>query len=358
MTEGALTGPFFFPTNTPGQAMTATDTDRRRSWSQYWQHGALHSLTGSLSGQLHSHAILDFWRLQFSTLGRHDRVLDIGTGNGFLPWLLTRTPLDGMPQVDAIDLADVRPTWLSELDDAVRSRLHLHSAVAAEALPFPDDTFDLVVSQYGFEYADQPIATREVARVLKPGGRVALVMHAAGSVLHGTALAEQQHCRTLLDDIRIHEALRQLAPFLAQSRIPAGRRALQTNATANQARNRFNNAMNALKAAASESSVPDLLMQCMEWIGTACRSLQERGDLPRFLQDIDSHEDALHDAALRYQELVEAALDQHSISLLQQLMSASQISCPESVCLVDRQHGLMGWGLSGKRVDSAPPAHD
>ncbi|MCL4713455.1 MAG: methyltransferase domain-containing protein [Hyphomonadaceae bacterium] len=47
-----------------------------------------------------------------------------------------------------------------------------------EALPLPDAGFDVVVSQYGFEYADVEPASRELARVLAPGGAVALVVHA------------------------------------------------------------------------------------------------------------------------------------------------------------------------------------
>ncbi len=44
----------------------------------------------------------------------------------------------------------------------------------AEALPFPDATFDLVVSQFGHMFAPRPlVAVGEMLRVLKPGGTVA-----------------------------------------------------------------------------------------------------------------------------------------------------------------------------------------
>ena len=47
----------------------------------------------------------------------------------------------------------------------------------AEALPLPDDSFDAVVSQFGFMFfGDKPQALREIMRVLKPGGRLAVAV--------------------------------------------------------------------------------------------------------------------------------------------------------------------------------------
>ncbi|GGX40836.1 methyltransferase domain-containing protein [Saccharospirillum salsuginis] len=48
---------------------------------------------------------------------------------------------------------------------------------AAEELPFDDATFDAVVSQFGFMFFDnKEVALREMMRVLKPGGRLALAV--------------------------------------------------------------------------------------------------------------------------------------------------------------------------------------
>lgn len=44
-----------------------------------------------------------------------------------------------------------------------------------EALPFPDATFDRVVCRQGIQFMDDAAAVREMVRVLRPGGRVALV---------------------------------------------------------------------------------------------------------------------------------------------------------------------------------------
>jgi ubiquinone/menaquinone biosynthesis C-methylase UbiE len=47
----------------------------------------------------------------------------------------------------------------------------------AEALPFAAGRFDLVISRVALPYADIPRAVREMARVLRPGGRCWLVLH-------------------------------------------------------------------------------------------------------------------------------------------------------------------------------------
>ncbi len=47
----------------------------------------------------------------------------------------------------------------------------------AEALPFPDNHFDAVVSQFGLMFfEDQPAALREMLRVLRPGGHMAVAV--------------------------------------------------------------------------------------------------------------------------------------------------------------------------------------
>jgi ubiquinone/menaquinone biosynthesis C-methylase UbiE len=47
----------------------------------------------------------------------------------------------------------------------------------AEAMPFPDQAFDLVLCQQGLQFfSDKPAAAREMLRVLRPGGRAAIAV--------------------------------------------------------------------------------------------------------------------------------------------------------------------------------------
>lgn len=57
------------------------------------------------------------------------------------------------------------------------SRIRLEESFA-EQLPFPTETFDLVLTTVSFHHwSDQPAGLSEAARVLRPGGRILLADH-------------------------------------------------------------------------------------------------------------------------------------------------------------------------------------
>jgi demethylmenaquinone methyltransferase/2-methoxy-6-polyprenyl-1,4-benzoquinol methylase len=98
-------------------------------------------------------------------------VLDVASGTGLVARELARTNvrvvgLDQSPAMVRRGLASVRD---ARLEDRVRFVLG-----QAQALPFPDETFDAVTFTYLLRYVDDPAATvRELARVLRPGGVMA-----------------------------------------------------------------------------------------------------------------------------------------------------------------------------------------
>lgn len=97
------------------------------------------------------------------------RVLELGAGTG----------LNLRHYPDGVDLV------VSEPDPAMRARLRRRAGSAvrvvdagAERLPFPDDSFDTVVSTLVLcTVADPGAALAEVRRVLAPGGRLLLIEH-------------------------------------------------------------------------------------------------------------------------------------------------------------------------------------
>lgn len=73
------------------------------------------------------------------------------------------------PEVHGLDIEE------SYLREARRRGLALLVAAAAEALPYPDGTFDVVLSHEVIEHvADDRRAVAEMVRVLRPGGRILL----------------------------------------------------------------------------------------------------------------------------------------------------------------------------------------
>jgi len=97
------------------------------------------------------------------------RVLDVACGTG----VVAITAAQAGAQACGIDFT---PELLERAREHQSiSKLDVEWKEAdAEALPFPDRTFDVVLSQFGHIFAPRPeLAVSEMLRVLKPGGRIA-----------------------------------------------------------------------------------------------------------------------------------------------------------------------------------------
>ena len=98
------------------------------------------------------------------------RVLDVAAGNGNVSLAAARRGCD-------VIATDYVPALLEKAADrAAAERLQIDFREAdAEALPFRNQSFDVVVSTLGVMFTpDQPRAAAEMIRVCKPGGKIGL----------------------------------------------------------------------------------------------------------------------------------------------------------------------------------------
>ncbi len=113
-------------------------------------------------------------------------VLEIGCGPG---WLLGDMLAAGY-QCHAVDAS---PQMVRAAQATLARRKLPHDAATVQlarvqALPFPDAAFDCVVSTFPAPYIADPTNLREIARVLRPGGRLVIV-EGASLVPRGPLLA-------------------------------------------------------------------------------------------------------------------------------------------------------------------------
>jgi ubiquinone/menaquinone biosynthesis C-methylase UbiE len=102
-------------------------------------------------------------------VARSDRVLDVGCGTGeLLARLAAKYPAARLSGLDPV------PEMLEVAREKLSERVELRVGWANE-LPWPEASFDLVVSCNMFHYITHPVAAvQEMERVLRPGGRLVI----------------------------------------------------------------------------------------------------------------------------------------------------------------------------------------
>ncbi len=166
-----------------------------QSWDTYW-HGT--GVAGAYSSGGANHpAILTFWDEFFQTVKRDyaaPAIIDIASGNGAVVERALAAFGDEKTDITCLDVSDSAIT-------NIRNRFpHVRGMVAdARVIPLDSGDFDVVTSQFGVEYAGLE-AIDEAARLLAPGGRLALLLHYQAGDIH-------QECARNLDAVsRVQES--------------------------------------------------------------------------------------------------------------------------------------------------------
>ncbi len=160
------------------------------SWDTYWA-GAQSSSAFSGGGTTDP-LVLSFWDEIFRDIReRRDdvRIIDIASGNGAVIESASRVYGETLPDFTCLDISDSAIRILEKRFPGVNGVV----ADAADS-PFDDGSFDVVVSQYGVEYAGID-AINAIARLVAPGGELVLLVH------HRDGLIYEQ-CDAALNAIR------------------------------------------------------------------------------------------------------------------------------------------------------------
>ena len=144
-------------------------------------------------GRLH-HEIADRTAtLAAMTVPSPGRVLDVGCGTGYL----LRTLASRYPDAQRLCGIDAAPQMISTASACTRDDRLSFAVGVAEKLGYPDGTFDLIVSTTSFDHwPDQQAGLVECARVLRPGGHLALVDQFSSWLLPTLATGRRGKART------------------------------------------------------------------------------------------------------------------------------------------------------------------
>ncbi len=138
-------------------------------WSEYWEKDGAAGGEVFVSGKGDRHPALEtYWRAVFAELGAGARVVDIASGAGSI-----YAHLDADHGLD-LHASDIAPEALEALAERIAG---VTTAVSgASELPYDDASFDLVVSQFGIEYAGRD-AFAEAGRIVTAGGSLTALVH-------------------------------------------------------------------------------------------------------------------------------------------------------------------------------------
>ena len=141
------------------------------------------------------------------------RVLDVACGTG----VLARHAYQVVGDVGKVTGLDPAPGMIAaarEIESGIEWRLG-----SAEDLPFDDEAFDRVISQFGMMFfSDRDAAAREMFRVLAPGGRLAVAVWNSvehnGAVGDIIAVLDEQISTAAGDALRLPYSLGDAEPVL------------------------------------------------------------------------------------------------------------------------------------------------
>ena len=153
----------------------------------------------------YTHAPLTNWGLNLVGVQDGWTMLDVGCGGGFTIRRLLKRSKDA--QVYGIDISEESVTKARKVNAEVLDKQVFITRGSAELLPYNDEMFDLVTAvETVYFWPNLPDCLQEVRRVLKPGGKFAILVEVVDSdskwtsIVDGMTAYTPDQLKTLLDD--------------------------------------------------------------------------------------------------------------------------------------------------------------
>ncbi len=299
-------------------------------WSNYWQGRTAEETGAALAGagveDLPS--LNEFWTAIFAEAGKSAQVLDLACGAGSA---LRHAALAGVTNLTG---ADYSRGALSALKNSLPEARCV--CCSADDTPFPDQSFDYVVSQFGFEYADYESAGKEISRLVRPSGKFVAITH-----YQGGAIEEE-----------VSDRLLRAQKILSSGFVEAARRitqeSYQRNTISNESRQAFEASQPKLAAAMREdpTGLSRHLYQGFQQLFER-RQNYLQSDITNWLDGMEGEIEAFTG---RMQSMKDAALSAHEINALKAVFTTAGFSDWSAEPFQLKDTGMPGaWALKATR---------
>ncbi len=141
----------------------------QEDWKNYWKNRNSASSESPGIGVERDEFLSEFWASQLKGFDTKSKIMDLACGAGTITKTARKLEFSNIVGSDISEHAiETLKTNFPEVEGV---------AAPAQDLPFKDDEFDAVFSQFGFEYAPLTETISELARVIKPGGQFTALCH-------------------------------------------------------------------------------------------------------------------------------------------------------------------------------------
>lgn len=333
-----------------GSRAAASDRDIEQ-WDRYWAYGNIHSFS-QVSGGNYQGAIAEFWQARFDTLGSGSRVLDIATGNGAIALLALEVSDRRAADFDVlgVDLADIDPpAQVKEQSLAAKlGRIAFQGKVSAESLPVDSESVDMVCSQFGIEYSDLSRSIPELARVLKPSGSVAMIVHHRDSVLLRATRDELGQLDFVLTDVKLYLRARNLLRAMAgTARGKAAAEGLRSPKIAKKRRS-LDEAMERIQQAARARPNPVMLVGPVRYIREILAAADRAGP-GELLEWLDEALRRVTANQRRLLDMVSAARSDDDLQTMERLLVESGLSDVRMQAFHANGGATLGWSVEAHK---------
>ncbi len=313
-------------------------------WSSYWQTGVTGSF-GSQEPEWYTIIVKPYWKKLFDELPQNTGILDIATGNGAVAFIASETDTRENKNFTIVATDKSRQTLPD--DDKISNGSRGQNSIRflfdtpIEKLEFPDQTFDIITSQFGIEYSDTNKALTTLSKCLSPQADLVFIVHHKDSVISHQSRDELKQYRIIMDQYPLFQKLKSLLKSMGDIKSRKDIDILKTNKKAIQDREAFNRLISKLTTKYPQSIVIADLLNAIKPLFKDMMMMPVKQKL-NFLDSIKLQR---QQARQRLLDMVEAAFDDKKLQSFIKEAEKKGFECLTAEKLEDGSNHILAWEI-------------